>query len=120
MRLMFDALKRLCYNAVMSEVSENKKRRGPRQNKPLWFLYGKCRLIKPYTIGKISYIPSFQNALLEYENSLDDLSIYIILKYTYLRIMDENGGKGFEHGTAVMNEVSKAVTGDPKIWRVRA
>lgn len=118
---LIDGVLRLCYTFRMSEKVSKSRRNGYIGDNPdLWFLYKKCRYIKEYTITKIKFAKVFQDALLSYENNLDDLSIYVILKGVYFEYMDEHDGKGFEVGARIMKEISKALMGDHMVWKIRA
>lgn len=93
-------------------MTDNKNSLGP--NSKLGFLYKKCT-IKPYVISKIAHVPEYMDALLSYEGSLDDYSVYSIIRDTYKKMYEQN--KGHDLARSILKQVSRDVTGDPQTWR---
>lgn len=79
------------------------------------FLYKKCKKIRPYVISEISLVKEYMDALKDYSGSLDDNSVYDIIKETYLGMMER--GEDYRTARDVINKVSKDVMGSSEAWK---
>lgn len=85
-----------------------------KHNDEMGFLYKKCKLIKPYVISLIALVPEFMDALKAYTGTLDDNSVYEIIKETYKSMM--SNGNTYRTARDAMNKISRDVKGDSGFW----
>lgn len=84
------------------------------RNEELSFLYKKLS-IRPYVVTLIAMVPEYMDALKSTKETLNDNSVYEIIKKTYLQMCDE--GKSYKTARDVMNKVSRDVMGDSSAWK---
>lgn len=102
----------LIVNEIQSEKSVKLVR-----NKELGFLYKKCKKIRPYVISQIALVPEYIEALKAYTGSLDDDSVYEVIKGTFKNMLAD--GKGYRTARDAMNKISKDVKGDSFAWQYK-
>ena len=117
---LIDKLKVLCYNIFVYhnaevEVLSNQHKCTLSRNEELGFLYKNCTKIRSYVISEIALVPEFMESLKGYTGTLDDGSVYEVLKKTYKQMLAD--GKGYRTAKAVVSKISKDVTGDSASWR---
>ncbi len=83
-------------------------------NDEFGFLYKKTS-IRPSVISAIATIPDYMEALRAFTGTLDDQSVYEIIKATYTNILAE--GRSNRASRSVMKRISKDVKGDSLAWQ---
>lgn len=83
-------------------------------NEEFGFLYKKTS-IRPSVISLIAFVPEYMEALRNFNGTLDDQSIYEIIKSEYKKILNE--GKGDRYSRSIMKRISKDVKGDSLAWQ---
>lgn len=85
------------------------------RNEEFGFLYKNCKKIRAYVISQIALVPEFMQALREFDGTLDDNTVYEVLKKTYIQMLAD--GRGYRTAKSALNKVSKDVTGNTATWR---
>lgn len=85
------------------------------RNEEFSFLYKNCVKIRSSVISELVFVPEFMNALRGYDKTLDDDSVYEVLKETYRKMLSD--GRGYRTAKSILNKISKDVTGDSSSWR---
>lgn len=84
-------------------------------NEELGFLYKKCKLIRPWVISALVFVPEYMDALKSYPGSLNDETVFEVIKNTYVGMLER--GEGYRTARAIAKRVSQDVRGDPQAWQ---
>ena len=83
----------------------------------LWFLYKKCKRIRPVVISKIQLVDEYMQALREYPGSLNDETVFEIIRDVYNGMCER--GESYRTARDVVNKVSRDLYGDPHAWQYK-
>lgn len=83
-------------------------------NKELGFMYKKCSF-RPAVVSLIALVPEFSNAIKSYKYTINNQSVFFILRDEYLKMIFS--GTVSSNATNIMNSISKDLFGDRRAWR---
>lgn len=84
-------------------------------NADFGFLYKKLSIISPSVISMMVYVPEYIEALKASSETLDDQTVYKILKTTYKKMLAD--GKDSRKARYIMTRISREVMGNSTAWQ---
>lgn len=81
----------------------------------LGFLYKKLTIISPCSISHIFLVPEYVEALKASSATLDDKTVYEIVKSVYKQLLADD--KDSRNARYVIKRISKEVMGDSAAWQ---
>lgn len=82
---------------------------------PLGMLHKKLKILKPYTIFCIRLVPEYTNAIQNYNGEYTDISIYEVIRDTYIQML--LSGAGNSTASRALTLTSENLFGDKNFWK---